>query len=178
MTRITNYFSHVYFANHNLHLIKNAYFCNNVAFSLLLQSMNTADNLLQAHNLHKTPCRADVVNTLASCEVALSEKELKEKLNFDYDRSTLFRTLRKFLQTGIIHSIAINGQDIRYAINHNNQHQGTHHHAHFHCGQCNSVVCLEHVSIQQPQIPAGFEAEEFNLVINGKCPSCNQPTDQ
>jgi Fur family transcriptional regulator, ferric uptake regulator len=140
--------------------------------------MNTADYLLQAHHLNKTPCRADVINALASSELALSEKDLKERLNFDYDRTTLFRTLRKFLQTGIIHSVAIDGQDIRYAINHNNQHQSEHYHAHFHCGRCHSVVCLEQVSIQQPQIPAGFEAEEFNLVINGKCAACNEPTEQ
>jgi Fur family transcriptional regulator, ferric uptake regulator len=140
--------------------------------------MNTVDSLLHAHQLHKTPCRADVIKALASSELALSEKELKERLNFDYDRSTLFRTLRKFIQTGIIHSVAIDGQDIRYAINHKHPDQSAHYHAHFHCGRCNSVVCLEQVAIQQPLIPEGFEAEEFNLVINGKCPACNEPTDK
>ncbi|HHN47894.1 MAG TPA: hypothetical protein ENN08_03010 [Bacteroidales bacterium] len=134
--------------------------------------MNTVDELLQAHHLNRTPCRIDVLKVLTSSQVALSEKDLKAKLTFDHDRSTLFRTIRKFLQTGIIHSVTIDGQDIRYAINHEPATEKTHYHAHFHCGRCNSVVCLDEVLMQQPHIPEGSQAEEFNLVINGKCPDC------
>lgn len=134
--------------------------------------MNTVDELLHAHDLNITPCRTDVLKALTSSAVALSEKELKAKLSFNHDRSTLFRTLRKFIQTGIIHSVAIDGQDVRYAINHEPADESTHYHAHFHCGRCNSVLCLDDVSVQQPNIPEGFQAEDFNLVINGKCPDC------
>lgn len=139
---------------------------------IVIAVMNKVDELLQTHHLNKTPCRVDVLRALASSPSALSEKELKAKLTFDHDRSTLFRTIRKFLQTGIIHSVTIDGQDVRYAINLEPADESTHYHAHFYCGQCNSVVCLEDVSLQQPNIPKGFKAEEFNLVINGRCPDC------
>jgi Fur family transcriptional regulator, ferric uptake regulator len=139
---------------------------------ILVAIVNTVDELLYTYHLNKTPCRTDVLKALTTTTVALSEKEIKAKLTFDYDRSTLFRTIRKFLHTGIIHRVTIDGQDVRYAINHQPAAETTHYHAHFHCGQCNSVVCLDHVSVQQPNIPEGFLAEEFNLVINGKCPDC------
>lgn len=139
---------------------------------IVIAIMNTADELLHAHHLNKTPCRTDVLKALTSSAVALSEKELKAKLSFNHDRSTLFRTIRKFLETGIIHSVTLEGHDVRYAINHKAEIVKKHYHAHFHCGRCNSVLCLDDVSVQQPNIPEGFQAEDFNLVINGKCPDC------
>jgi Fur family transcriptional regulator, ferric uptake regulator len=133
--------------------------------------MNQINQLLHIHHLNRTPCRIDILKALIASQVALSEKELKAKLSFDHDRSTLYRTIRTFLEAGVIHSVIIDGQDVRYAIS-TDYTSPKHYHPHFHCGQCDSVVCLNDLQLQQPRVPEGFQAEDFNLVINGKCPDC------
>jgi Fur family ferric uptake transcriptional regulator len=137
----------------------------------MLQTMNQVDQLLQIHHLNRTPVRVDILKALTASQVALSEKELRAKLSFNHDRSTLYRNIKTFLETGIIHSVMIDGQDVRYAIS-NDYANSKHYHPHFHCGQCDAVVCLNELLIQQPTVPEGFQAEDFNLVINGKCPTC------
>lgn len=133
--------------------------------------MKNTYHFLENKNLAKTPCRIEILKVLEQKGVALSENEIKHHLSYDYDRVTIFRTLKTFLQKGIIHSITLDGKDVRYALS-APTHSEKKLHAHFHCTLCRDVQCLKNISIDEPVLPEGFSAKDFDLVINGFCHKC------
>jgi Fur family transcriptional regulator, ferric uptake regulator len=135
--------------------------------------MDEAYALLGHKNLSRTPCRVDVLRTLLESGSALSETEIRNKLSYAFDRTTIYRTLRSFLEQDVIHSIALEGGDVRYAITRNKQKSAEHFHAHFFCDGCNNVYCLPKPEFNPPVLPDGFTASGYDLIINGKCKTCN-----
>jgi len=129
-------------------------------------------DLLDNKNLAKTPCRVEILKILGQKGIALSENEIKHQLSYEFDRVTIFRTLKTFLQKGILHSITVEGKDVRYAIS-SPKHSQKKLHAHFHCTICRDVQCLRNISLDEPALPEGFSARDFDLVINGFCGKCS-----
>lgn len=134
--------------------------------------MEIAETLLQQYSLNKTPCRVDILRALGNAETALSESEIRQLLAFDYDRATVFRTLRTFLETGLIHSIPVDSGDVRYAITYEKEKQKRNFHAHFHCTACEKVVCLKDLQFSAPKLSDDFVPDFYNLVIDGYCKHC------
>ncbi len=132
-----------------------------------------AASLLGKKNLAKTPCRVEILRTLISAGSALSENEIRQTLKQDFDRTTVYRTLRSFLSQGIIHSIVIEGHDIRYAITKASDCRSGNVHVHFHCNLCTGVYCIHGNNFVKPAIPDKFLAENYDLIINGTCSKCN-----
>ena len=155
-----------------------AYFCNYVAFihagingGIVMKDVVT---LLGKNNLAKTPCRVEILRMLSEAGSAVSEQEIRQQLRHAYDRTTIYRTLRNFLAQGMIHSVSIEGQDIRYALS---KKEGCHNgnvHMHFHCGRCARVYCLKEATFSKPELPLHFTANDYDLVINGVCGTCHQ----
>lgn len=132
--------------------------------------MDNIKQLLAASKMAKTPCRVDMLHILLDSETALTEIEIKHKLSYDYDRATIFRNLRAFLKTGLLHAIALEGGEVRYQVSESRLQ--SHVHAHFHCKACSNLYCLNAVSLDKLNLPEGFEAEEFDLVVKGFCEKC------
>ena len=135
--------------------------------------MKEIATLLVKKNLARTPCRVEILRTLISSDTALSEQELRQKMMHDYDRTTVYRTLRNFLALGIIHSVAIEGNDVRYAITRKSECYSEDVHVHFHCNKCTGVFCLEADIFTKPVLPEKFSAKNFDLIIDGVCDKCN-----
>lgn len=129
--------------------------------------------LLGSKNLAKTPCRIEILRTLINSDSAMSEQELRQKMTNDYDRTTVYRTLRSFLSEGIIHSVALEGNDVRYAITKISECHAKDVHVHFHCDQCTGVFCLHAGIFAKPTLPEKFIAKNYDLIINGICEKCN-----
>jgi Fur family ferric uptake transcriptional regulator len=129
---------------------------------------------LQSAGLRKTQMRKEVLQLfLSSPGQALSNRELEDVLE-DADRITLYRTLKTFEQSGVIHQ-AVDGSGItKYALCTDDctTHAHHDHHAHFHCRQCERTICLEEVGSPRIKLPAGFEAEQIHLVVEGICDRC------
>lgn len=129
--------------------------------------------ILQKHKLRKTPIRVQVLGVFSGKEEAISHSELEKEL-VDTDRVTLYRTLKTFEESGIIHNVMDGTGVTRYALC-----QGTcehdHHqdnHAHFNCLTCGKTVCLEGVVIPHLDLPEGFQQESSHLIIKGNCELC------
>ena len=126
--------------------------------------------ILNRSGLTKTPCRVDVLNALTGSNTALSEQELRKKLTFDFDRTTVFRTIRSFVDAGIIHAISC-GDIMRYAMNPGKR---SAQHAHFTCKKCGGVSCISSVHPGRYNMPKGFTSHGIALMINGVCDHCNR----
>ncbi len=132
--------------------------------------MEKTRTLLNAHQMAKTPCRVEMLETLMGSESALTEFEIRQKMAYDYDRATVFRNLRAFLKEGLIHAVALEGGELRYQISETTSSS----HVHFHCKSCSSVYCLKDEGLRDIQLPVGFIADDYDLVIKGYCKSCEQ----
>lgn len=131
-------------------------------------------NILQKHRLRHTDCRVEVLETFRKHHFALSHSDLESELAGHFDRVTLYRTLKTFLEKGIIHKVLDDEGTPKYALCSHQCNEQVHHHNHVHfkCNTCGHTQCLDDVIIPSVSLPKGFQAKEFNLLIQGSCDTC------
>lgn len=131
--------------------------------------------LLRKHGLRVTQFRKEVLSVLNSSSTALDNRGLEDALH-PADRVTIYRTLRSFEDSGIIHRIPDPSGNVKFALCHGHCDEHAHHdsHAHFHCQGCNATLCLEGtpVSSSSLHLPTGFSVTEIHITVSGKCPDC------
>jgi len=130
-------------------------------------------NLLKIKKISETPFRKDVLAIFTKYNNAIPlsviEKELKE-----YNRITLYRTIKIFLEKGIIHEIAISGEDSNYAICKEECDTVTHNHQHIHfkCKNCGVIFCVEIDKFPIIILPK-YKIEQLEIQASGLCKTCN-----
>jgi len=132
-------------------------------------------DILHRHKLRHTSFRQTVLCLfLDNPSRALSHAMIEEALG-DHDRITLYRTLRSFERSGIIHKALDGADDTKYALCQEDcsVHSHTDDHPHFHCEQCGETYCMESLSIPQFSMPEQYKLNEVHLALSGVCSSCN-----
>lgn len=127
--------------------------------------------ILHKHNLVRTSCRQNIIETVASAEHAISEEEIKSKVEGTYDRTTFYRTFKTLIESKIIHKIVVDNQLVKYALTENNRISEKH--IHFYCNKCGVVECLPVAEINSPQLPDGYRQVQTDLMVKGYCNKCN-----
>jgi Fur family ferric uptake transcriptional regulator len=104
---------------------------------------------------------------------ALSNQEIENEIQVS-DRVTLYRTLKTFEKSGLIHQAIDGSGTTKYALCHNDcsNHEHLDNHAHFHCVSCEKTTCLEEIETPSVNLPKGFTSQESYLVIKGICETC------
>jgi Fur family transcriptional regulator, ferric uptake regulator len=126
--------------------------------------------LLHSHNLRTTSCRQGILDILNQASEALTENEIKVMLENRYDRTTIYRSFKTLIESGLIHKIVVDNLLVKYALNHRSE--TSYEHAHFYCKQCEKLVCMEAAQFAGISLPAGFEAAETEVIVKGTCKSC------
>ncbi len=136
----------------------------------------TLKNTLKVHSLRNTSCREEVLAILTRENAALSHGEIEKALENRFDRVTIYRTLKTFVEKGIIHKV-LDEEGLRYALckEQCSEHRHQHDHLHFKCTSCGLTSCIENSHIPAIPLPEGYEALETSLLIQGICPACNRP---
>ncbi len=134
-----------------------------------------AASLLKKYGLRITDIRIIILELFKSSEVALSEQNIEKQLTTTCDRVTVYRTLKSFLDKGLVHKVLDEGNIVKYALcgSHCEEDKHHHEHVHFKCNTCGATICLENIPIQKVNLPEGFEQEESNLLVLGTCKNCN-----
>lgn len=125
-----------------------------------------------------TPARAHVLNALLQASHALSHHEVEQGLltqGITLDRVTLYRALDWLTEQGLALRSTDSERVFRYAAV-TPAHTAHGEHAHFECGDCGRVFCLENITPPPAsQLPAGFEPASVSLSIRGRCKECVAP---
>lgn len=133
--------------------------------------------ILRLHEIKKTPGRMAIIKALQKHCSPLSENEIREEMQENYDRITFYRNIQTLTASGIIHKIVIDNTLVRYGLNcceaKHAHHYHRNEHAHFYCESCHSVICLEQVRIPEFALPAGFRSSDSDIIIRGKCEKCS-----
>jgi Fur family transcriptional regulator, ferric uptake regulator len=137
--------------------------------------MNTVSNrLLKSFRLRSTPSRQEILHLFLRKDYALSHGDIEKEINNNLDRVTVYRTLKTFLDKGLIHKVLDDEGALKYALcNEACSAAGHHHnHVHFKCIECGQTNCLN-VEIPMVKLPKGYKASELNLLIQGVCENCS-----
>ena len=131
------------------------------------------DRLLRQYHLRSTPTRQDILHLFINKEYALSHSDIEKEVNDSSDRVTVYRTLKTFLDKGLIHKVLDDEGGLKYALCNDacSTSQHRHEHVHFKCTKCGQTSCLE-VEIPSVRLPKGYKAKEVNLLIQGICDDC------
>jgi Fur family ferric uptake transcriptional regulator len=90
-----------------------------------------------------------------------------------FDRVTVYRTLKTFLDKGMIHKVLDDGGALKYALCHYCQGENHQHdHVHFKCAVCGETSCLDDVYVPRVNLPEGYQVAEVNLLVQGVCARC------
>jgi Fur family ferric uptake transcriptional regulator len=135
----------------------------------------TTKDLLKEFDLRTTSCRTEILSLFLNNNYALSHSDIEHTLSDAHDRVTVYRTLKTFLDKGIIHKVLDDGGSAKYAIckdscsieDHN------HEHVHFKCLKCGMTNCLENVEVPKFNLPSGYNAVETYLLVQGICSICS-----
>ncbi|HCM75825.1 MAG TPA: transcriptional repressor [Cytophagales bacterium] len=130
--------------------------------------------ILKESKLRSTSSRSKILGLFLTHSHALSYSDIEREVGASFDRVTVYRTLKSFLEKGIIHKILDDTGGLKYGLCDNLcsylKHQ--HDHVHFKCTQCGQTSCLNMVEIPGFNLPNGYKVEEVNLLIQGMCSSC------
>lgn len=130
--------------------------------------------ILHAHNLKRTSCREGILAVIMKSDRALSENEIRERLQGNYDRTTFYRSFNTLEENHILHKIVVDSQVVKYAFVNPSMDL----HAHFYCTECRTVRCLEAVTFRKPALPDGYSGYGTEVLIKGRCSSCNNTGGQ
>ena len=139
--------------------------------------MSDVKQKLEQFQIRTTPCREGVLLVLQSKNFAQSQGDIESALSSQFDRVTIYRTLKSFVGSGIIHKVLDDVGGTKYALckelcHHSDGSTHQHDHVHFKCTQCGQTTCLEEVHIPKIVLPEGYVKQESNLLIQGICLSC------
>lgn len=136
--------------------------------------MKNYEQILQEHQLKKTPIRVAVLELFLEVNHGLSPAEINKQLATSHDRVTIYRTLNKFEEKGMLHRVPDADSGLRYALCSQHCPDEAHldYHAHFICRQCQNTFCLENVAVPSTSFPKHVQVEEVQYTLTGLCEGC------
>jgi Fur family ferric uptake transcriptional regulator len=131
-------------------------------------------NLLKNKRIRETSFRLEVLKVLSENENPISMDHLEKSLP-KFDRITLYRTIKTFLDKGLIHEVLIAGESKKIALCsiECNGESHIHHleHVHFFCENCKETFCLELEKFPTITIP-NHSINSFEIQAKGICQNC------
>jgi Fur family transcriptional regulator, ferric uptake regulator len=133
-----------------------------------------SNQLLKDFRLRTTQTRQEILHLFLRRDYALSHGDIEKEIDNSLDRVTVYRTLKTFLDKGLIHKVLDDEGSLKYALcNEACSVAGHHHnHVHFKCTKCGQTNCLTNVEIPAVKLPKGYKPNEINLLIQGVCEAC------
>lgn len=142
--------------------------------NLIFTPRNMVEDLLKRKGVRRTDFRLQVLEVFESNDAAVDLDTIESALG-DFDRITLYRTVKTFLEKGLIHEINLNGIR-KYALcdrDCGQNHEHHHEHVHFRCRLCDEVYCVEIARMPTIDIP-NYEVEEMEIQLTGICENCKK----
>ncbi len=130
------------------------------------------DEKLQARHIKPTAMRELVLKVLTDQKTAISLSDLEDQFE-RADKATLYRTLKTFEKSKLIHSVDDGTGSVKYALcNDSCICNPEDLHVHFYCTKCEKTYCLNDIPVPSINLPSGFQLESVNMVVKGVCANC------
>ena len=135
-----------------------------------------SEALLKNFQMRSTPVRQEILRLFLNKEYALSHADIEKEISNSLDRVTVYRTLKTFLDKGLIHKVLDDEGSLKYALCNEACTTVEHHHDHVHfkCIRCGQTNCLD-IIVPGVKLPKGYKAQTVNVLIQGICERCAAP---
>jgi len=149
-----------------------------VAYKQLLSDFKA---LLKKNNLKFTIQREVILETLYNSDEHLTPESLhnliQEKFpNLKIGIATVYRTLSLLEESDMVTSLSFGAQGKKYELG------AKHHHDHFICNMCGSIIEFVDEQIEERQRKIadelGFDMQDHSMQIYGICKECQQKTKE
>ncbi len=133
---------------------------------------NTIDyeEIIRAAGHRVTPQRVRILDAVCEAGGHTTLGEVYARVHPSIDRSTLYRTLKLFVDLGLVVSADTGGGEIYYEI------PKPQHHHHLVCRRCGKEQEIEHTLLQpmfeQVDMAYHFHVDTDHLVLFGTCAAC------
>ena len=120
-------------------------FAKNIEAQREFTKLFETHDILKKYNLRHTDTRENILDGFIQQNAALSHGDLENLLIEGFDRVTIYRTLKTFVEKGILHKIPDETGGVKYAMC-KDQCQTDHHnhdHVHFKCSKCGDTTCID-----------------------------------
>ncbi|TXD77059.1 transcriptional repressor [Algoriphagus ratkowskyi] len=134
--------------------------------------MSTPLSILQRHKLRITDCRQVIIQEFLDKQVALAHSDLEDALDSQFDRVTIYRTLKTFVDKDVVHKVLDDSGSAKYALCSHEDEVHNHEHVHFKCEICGETTCLDAITLPNINLPKGFKKKEMSLLVQGVCNKC------
>ncbi len=133
---------------------------------------NDIKKLLKKRNLKVTSNRLNLISKILNNGSAMSYTNIQRAMQ-PIDRVTLYRTLEKLKEKGIIHTAFQDKKESYYAMCENTCDENLHHHEHVHfkCNLCDQISCEKLKQVIKLSIP-GFTIAKTAINLEGICKNC------
>ena len=121
--------------------------------------------------IRKTKSVEALLKEFKKSSVAISAKELIDRLDSEFNKTTIYRVLDKLEEDGVLHSFL--GKDgLKWYAKCNDCSAEVHKdiHPHFQCLDCGKMDCLS-IPVTIPNIPNRV-VEVSQVLIQGRCGEC------
>jgi Fur family transcriptional regulator, ferric uptake regulator len=137
--------------------------------------ISSSDRLLKSFKMRSTPSRQEILHVFLKKDHALSHADIERDISNELDRVTVYRTLKTFLDKGIIHKVLDDEGSLKYALCNDACTAAGHHHDHVHfkCTSCGHTNCLQ-TEVPAIKLPKGYKPNEINVLIQGVCERCTR----
>jgi Fur family ferric uptake transcriptional regulator len=116
-----------------------------------------------------------MLDIFLSKNYALAHSEIEESIGKEFDRVTIYRTLKSFEEQGLLHRVLDESGAAKYALcqhEHNEIHKHHDQHIHFNCTSCGHTFCLENVPIPEIKLPINYQLQKLDFLAQGICQNC------
>jgi Fur family ferric uptake transcriptional regulator len=131
-------------------------------------------DLLHSRGLKATSTRLNLLLKMQEYGSAIPYSAIQETMKSN-DRVTLYRTLEKLKEQGVIHQAFQERNEIYYAICGSQCNKNHHHHDHIHfkCEICDAVTCEKPTESVAISIQ-GIEIHQISIHVEGICKLCKE----
>ena len=124
------------------------------------------------HGLNITPQRTAIYQQLVKAKNHPDSEDIFRKIKNIFPRislDTVYRTLSKFAEIGLVNVVEGYGESKRYDPDTNNHH-------HFRCSGCNRIVDFHDESYDNLKVPKtfqrNFKVTNVKIILEGLCDEC------
>jgi Fur family peroxide stress response transcriptional regulator len=135
-------------------------------------SMDLFRGRCKQHNLNITPQRTAIYQELIKSKNHPDSEDIFRRIKKTFPEislDTVYRTLSKFAEIGLVNVVEGYGESKRYDPD-----TGSHHH--FRCSRCNKIVDFNDDNYDRLKVPKAFQRNfkvtNIKIVLEGMCDEC------
>lgn len=129
-------------------------------------------SILKEHKVYITRPRMLMLDAFIATDRSLDHHYFLHEHAYQFERTTVFRTLRLFTDKNIVYKISADGTNKYLLLQNDKSQPSASEHSSFVCISCGKAVLVDTLAEPKLKIPKGFTKQNLDIIVHGLCPTC------